>query len=82
MRLAFAIPVPAFMAHPPLLGVIGLLVLLAPLTIVHEMSVGKNPVPLTKTSPPIDAVPGLRVTDGPPTTLSTAWAKSPWLPLI
>jgi len=82
MRLAFATPVPAVMAHPPLLGVIGLLVLLAPLTNVHEVSVGKNPVPLTRTSSPIDAVPGLRDIDGPPTTLRTTCAKSPWLPLI
>jgi hypothetical protein len=54
----------------------GLKVLLDPLKIVHEVSVGRNPVPLTMTSVPIVPLEGVRVIAGPDVTLNMASAWS------
>ena len=84
-KLPFTIPVPTVMATAPESARIGLKELLEPLMRVHEVSVGRNPVPLTSIRSPIrpvcEFVDECKVSMGPLLTIKIACAKSPWLPV-
>jgi hypothetical protein len=63
MKLPFVVfvpPVPLATEHPDTVMTVGLV----GLEILHDPSSSENPVPFTKTSPPISWLPGLSVIAG------------------
>jgi hypothetical protein len=60
VKLAFTNPLPSLITQAAVPARIGSTRLLDPLTRTQEVSVGRNPVPLTNTSIPVSTVAGLR----------------------